>query len=391
MNTFRENATMNLNSHEQIQLFSLEDADLPAPLLPAKPSSGRFSETGMAFEAAGRIASPSGAQLYLRHAPAEGDAKAVILILHGLSEHAGRYRKFAEFLAARGFAVYAHDQRGHGRTTADDAPIGRYAWRDGPEKLTEDVLAMRAHALSRHPGLPVILFGHSMGGIIAAYVAEHAPDAFDALAVWNSHLYPGFTGRVGVALLKGERFFKGSDVPSQIAPRLTFEAWAARIPGARTHFDWLSRDPAAVAAYLEDPLCAAPPSVSLWIDLLTMAGTAGRRAMLARLPKDLPVHLAGGSGDPSTEDGEMLRRLAANMARVGMRDVTLTIHEGMRHETLNEYGSDQAMEAFASWLDRVALRQGCNCRKTDEPLSQAQPVGIINAAPSAAPSVRDRT
>ena len=150
----------------------------------------------------------------------------IVLVSHGLAEHAGRYGAFAYRLAADGFHVYAHDHRGHGRTSAPDAPLGRFAERDGHRVAVEDMLAVRQMAVGRHPGLPVIQFGHSMGGLLALAFAETHPDKIDALAVWNSNFHVGLAGRAAQVILRAERMLKGSDVPSGLLPRLTSSAWA---------------------------------------------------------------------------------------------------------------------------------------------------------------------
>jgi alpha-beta hydrolase superfamily lysophospholipase len=311
----------------------------------------------MGFETAASFSSPTGALLSLRQAPASGDARAILLIAHGLAEHAARYQRFARLLSFRGMQVYAWDHRGHGHTTAPDAPLGRFAAKDGADRVLEDLRAVRDHAAAANPGLPVVLFGHSMGAMIATAAAEAYPTLFDGLAIWNADLDPGLAGRAGTVILKAERFFKGSDVPSAYAPRFTFEAWARTIAGARTEFDWLSRDADAVRAYIDDPLCGFSPSVSMWLDVLELAACAGRSDRLARLPKHLPVNIVGGSADPATRGGKAMRWLARRMTALGMTNIDLTVYDGMRHETLNEIGSDDAMRAFSAWVDGIVARQ----------------------------------
>ena len=139
----------------------------------------------LAFSEINRLASPSGASIAYRHEPAVGTARGVLMICHGLVEHAGRYRRFAQAMAAEGLEVYAHDHRGHGRTKADDAPIGRFSWKDGTAKVMADVMAMRIMVGERHPGLPVILFGHSMGAMISCKLAAMAPHRLSSLALLN--------------------------------------------------------------------------------------------------------------------------------------------------------------------------------------------------------------
>jgi alpha-beta hydrolase superfamily lysophospholipase len=307
----------------------------------------------MAFEQEIALESPSGATVNMRHQPAEGNRHGLILLCHGLAEHSLRYARFAHYLSTRGYEVYGFDHRGHGKTKAPDAPLGRFAQRDGEARVLADLAAVRAHATATHPGLPLILFGHSMGGMIATRAAETQPHAYGGLCIWNSHLNPGIAGRAGIAILKAERFFKGSDVPSRFGPAFTFDAWAKSVQNARTDFDWLSRDEAEVTKYIADPLCGFDCSVSLWIDLLGMALAGGRRENLARLPKDLPINLVGGGQDPATDRGQAMSWLAARLKSLDINNVHLTIYPEMRHETLNEIGREQAMAMLADWADGV--------------------------------------
>lgn len=304
------------------------------------------------------LQSPSGAALAWRHWPAAIPEKAVLIICHGLAEHSARYARFAKFMAAHGFNVYAHDHRGHGATRAADAPLGRYAQSQGAAKVVDDVRAMRAMAASRHPGLPVILFGHSMGGLIALNAEEEDPGLYDGLAVWNSNFNPGIAGRAAQAILAIEKMLKGSDVPSGLLSKLTFAAWAKSIPDRRTEYDWLSHDKVEVAKYIDDPLCGFDASVSMWIDLFTLTFDGAKPDRLSRLPQGLPIHLVGGGQDPATNGGREISWLAGRMRKAGLKHVTTTIYPSMRHETLNEIERDGAMQDFAAWcLSVVEQRQ----------------------------------
>ena len=297
--------------------------------------------------------SPSGARLAYHHQPSAIKARGIVLICHGLAEHSRRYEAFAIALSERGYHVYAHDHRGHCETTAPDAALGSFARKDGTSKVIADVMAMRELAVQSHPGLPVILFGHSMGGLIALNVATEHPQAFHALSIWNSNFNPGLAGRFAQGVLSLEQMLKGSDVPSMILPKATFAAWGRAIKGHRTAFDWLSHDAGQVDAYIADPLCGFDASVSMWRDIfrLTFAGADPER--LARLPQRLPVYLVGGAEDPATNNGREIRWLGQRMLDIGMTDVETTVYEGMRHETLNEVGREKAITDYLTWQDNL--------------------------------------
>ncbi|PYE86562.1 alpha/beta hydrolase [Phyllobacterium leguminum] len=307
----------------------------------------------MPFEEAETLLSPSGAALCLRQAEAHGAPRGVIHINHGLAEHSARYARFAENLAGAGFHVYAHDHRGHGETRAADAPQGTFSHRDGTEKVLADVAAVNAHIHAAHPGLPVMIFGHSMGGLITlAYVLEH-PQAIDAAAIWNANFSAGAAGRLAQLILRAERMLMGSDVPSRALPKLTFRAWARQIPNRRTEFDWLSRDEAEVDAYIADPNCGWDASVGMWIDIfdLVFRGAADRN--FAHVPRNLPFHLVGGETDPATDNGSAVTALARRMKAMGFGDVTERIYPETRHESLNEINREAITRDFIAWLDKV--------------------------------------
>ena len=231
------------------------------------------------FQTLNTLDSSTGAKLAY-HVALSSEPRGIVLISHGLAEHSRRYERFATYLASRGYHVYAWDHRGHGETTAPDAPLGRYGKENGGDKVLADVKAMRDLAMAEHPGLPIILFGHSMGGLISLNAAVSYPTDFAGVAVWNSNFNAGPAGSAAKLILAGEKFFKGSDVPSTILPKLTFGAWGKGIKNAKTNFDWLSHIDEEVQKYIADPLCGFDASVSLWIDLFGFIFRAPKPEML---------------------------------------------------------------------------------------------------------------
>lgn len=307
----------------------------------------------MPFDRRIRLASPTGATLNLCSRRAQGKARAVVQVNHGLAEHAGRYARFADFLAARGFHTYAHDHRGHGATTAPDAPPGRFADEAGAEKVVADVAAVHELIAREHPGLPVILFGHSMGGLIALnFLFDHC-ERVQAAAVWNANFSAGLAGRAALAVLAWEKFRLGSDVPSRLLPKLTFQAWGRAVPGHRTAFDWLSRDETEVARYLADPLCGWNASVSMWRDIFALIFRGADDTSFSGLRRDLPLLLVGGGKDPATDGGKAVQQLAARMRRMGFSNLVSNIYADTRHESLNEVNRNIIMADFVAWADEV--------------------------------------
>lgn len=304
----------------------------------------------MAFKTS-KLKSPSGAELQLYQLATKDKPKAVVHLNHGMCEHIGRYERFATHLAQNGYHVIAHDHRGHGLTTANDAPLGTFAKSDGLAKVIADIDAVNAKASALYPDLPIIYFGHSMGAILGLnYCIKHS-DKIAASALWNSGVDGGFLLAVYNMLLKAERMFKGSDVPSQIAKKLAFEDWNKKFKPNRTESDWLSRDEAEVDKYIADPLCGFDASNSLWSDLLKGIKTGADNTQLAKIRRDLPMHLLAGGKDPCSDNGKGVERLYERLKKQGMKDLTFKLHPDNRHEALHELNRDEVMQEFVEWLN----------------------------------------
>ncbi|RWM11599.1 MAG: alpha/beta hydrolase [Mesorhizobium sp.] len=307
----------------------------------------------MPFDEQTRLASPTGADLNLYVKHSGGNPRAVVQINHGLAEHAARYARFADFLGDRGFNVYAHDHRGHGATKAPDAPLGRFADVDGIAKVIADVGAVHDLIAAEHPGLPVIVFGHSLGASIALnFVLRHS-GRIHAAAIWNGNFSQGLLGQLALGILGWERMRLGSDVPSRLLPRLTFQAWGKAVPNHRTLFDWLSRDPVEVDKYVADPLCGWDASISMWRDVVGMAQHAGKDSSFAGVRRDLPVNLVGGEKDPASDYGKAIHHLARRMDGMGFSNLVSKVYADTRHESLNEINRDIIMSDFPEWADNV--------------------------------------
>ena len=307
----------------------------------------------MPFSSNFALSSPTGATLNVYHRAPGTTPRGVIQINHGMAEHAARYERFAEVMAHEGFIVYAHDHRGHGRTKAPDAPLGHFGTAPTREKILADVDAVHDHIAETHPGLPVILFGHSMGGLIALdYLFTHS-HRVAAASIWNTNVSAGVAVRAAQAVLGWERFRLGSDVPSRLLPKLTFQTWARHVKNARTAFDWLSRDGAEVAKYVADPLCGFDVSVGTWRAVFEMINRGADDGNFATVRRDLPVHLVGGEQDPATDGGKAVEKLAAHMKRMGFSNLQSTIYAETRHESLNELNRDMITADFVAWANEI--------------------------------------
>ena len=268
---------------------------------------------------------------------------AIVIISHGASEHSGRYDRFAQALNNAGYAVVAIDHRGHGLTSAgaDSAIMGA----GGGQAVVDDLHELIDNARSSIGSeLPVFLFGHSLGSLMAfAYLTQHSQGLAGAILC-------GFAADLdGVADL-------GALLAGFDTPELRDESAAAILAAnnssfepARTPYDWLSRDVAEVDLYAADPLCgdAHPLTFGYLIDVFDLvAPLVDRMADIT-----CPVMVIAGGQDPAAGMGEFARIAAAALGRAGVT-TDLTIYENARHELLNELNRDEVTADILGWLRR---------------------------------------
>ncbi|MDW4572048.1 alpha/beta hydrolase [Microbacterium sp. M3] len=264
---------------------------------------------------------------------AESAPRGVVQLLHGVGEHAGRYRALIGALTAAGYIVYADDHRGHGRTGmgqhgGDIAKLGQL----GPGGLRATIAALwqlTQQIRDEHPGLPLILLGHSWGSFMAQKLINAHPEAYDALVLSGSSLlWPG-------SLNSGP----------------LNKPWSG--PQA-TGVEWLSSDPAVGEAFLTDGLTTSETLPKLFgvVDTLRLIGKPRKN-----LGRDIPALLMVGRDDTVGGPRSVHRLADAYRTRSGFTDVTTLVYPGARHEIFNEVMQAEVRADLLAWLDaRVPAR-----------------------------------
>ena len=202
----------------------------------------------------------------------------------------------------------------------------------------------------RFPGLPVVLYGHSMGSFFARWYAELWPDTIDAL-ILSGTAGPSPRNRLGLALARVTAAVAGQRYHSALIVHAQTGSYCRRIPDAVSHNAWVSRDPAVVAAYDADPGCQFNFTAAAYRDMLTALTHVSSRKWAASLPKDLPVLLVAGTDDPVGDYGSGVREVYARLGDAGMQDLTCQIYEGGRHEMHNETNRAELFADELAWLD----------------------------------------
>ncbi len=299
-----------------------------------------------------RLPARDGTPIFVRTFTPEQPPRGVLQLSHGMAEHSARYARLAEALTSQGIAVYASDHRGHGHTAPTPSALGHFADSEGWEKVVDDQKLLTEEISSRHPGLPLILFGHSMGSYVARSVAIRYGSAYRALALSGTgHDSPAVYKSLRM-VVGAEKLRQGGRGKSALISKLTFESFNKTIANPRTACDWLSRDPAEVDAYVADPLCGFRCSNQLWWDVMTGLAEICTPAQIARMPKGLPVYVMGGEEDPVNNKLAGIRKLRRAFDEAGMRSVTVRLYQGARHELLNETNREEVTRDLLEWLNQ---------------------------------------
>ena len=282
--------------------------------------------------------------------PESEPIRAVVHIAHGMGEHAARYESVARALCATGYATYANDHRGHGRTAESEEELGRFG-PDGWNRCVRDLRELNQELRKRHPGLPIVLLGHSMGSFLTQlYLIEHGTTLDGAVISGSSAVSSGFW-LVKLAA-RFERRRLGPDANSPLLDSLLFGGMNKAFENPRTDFDWLSRDPEEVDKYVADPLCGFVVRVQGLIDMFDGGKRTGQPEALRRIPNELPIYIFSGDQDPVHKNLKGLRKLLRNYEKAGLRRVAHRFYPEGRHEMFNETNRAEVIQDLISWLDR---------------------------------------
>lgn len=290
-------------------------------------------------------------KIHARMCVPDAEPRAIVQIIHGIAEYIDRYDEFMSFLADNGIIAVGTDHLGHGKSIESEEQTGFFAFENGWDYVVRDEEVLRLAMHENYPELPIIVFGHSMGSFMARTLLIRYPDAFNAAIISG-------TGNQGAALVNGGLIMgnlvtglKGAHHYSKFLNNLAFGSYNKIYDNPKTEYDWLSRDEANVQKYIDDPLCGFIPSCSLFRDMMTGVKFITNKKNLTAMNKDMPVYFMSGDMDPVGECGKGVQKAYNNFLEAGMKDVSIKLYPGGRHEMLNEINKDEVYTDILAWLD----------------------------------------
>ena len=280
----------------------------------------------------------------------DGEAKAIVQIAHGIAEHIDRYAEFMEFLAGNGYIVVANDHLGHGKSINGPEDLGFFAARDGWNYVLRDMEKLHDRTVKEHPGLPYVMFGHSMGSFLTRTYLIRYPGKYDAaiLSGTGHQAKPMVLG--GYALASAAVKLYGPRKVGDKLNSIAFGAYNKGFENPRTAFDWLSRDEAQVDKYIADPLCGFVATVSLFRDMMGGIKFITDQKNINTMSRTQPVYFMSGDCDPVGDNGKGVERAYKAFCDAGLHDVMIRLYPGGRHEMLNEVNKYDVYQDILSWL-----------------------------------------
>ncbi|WEG12553.1 lysophospholipase [Pullulanibacillus sp. KACC 23026] len=275
----------------------------------------------------------------------------VVQIVHGMAEHIGRYRRFAEALTTSNFVVFGHDHRGHGQTSGQDDLI-YFDDEGGWDKVVDDVNCLHEIIREDYPTLPCLLFGHSMGSFLSkCYIQRYASD-LSGVILSGTGFMPKWLARISLWLAKRDVRKYGAKGLSQTLAPIVSQNYNKRFRPVRTESDWLSRDEAEVDRFVEDPLSGGKLTAGFYRDMLQGMSQMDDRQKCELIPHHLPILLVAGDSDPVGNFGKAIYKTKRNYEKAGLNQIDIKLYEGARHELLNELNREEVMLDLLKWMNK---------------------------------------
>ncbi len=277
--------------------------------------------------------------------------KANVLIVHGMAEHGARYEDFATFLNSKGFGVYIPDLRGHGKTAGSIENTGHFVDKNGWNIVLTDLRNVVSIILKKNSDIPLVLFGHSMGSLIARSYFEKYGESIHSLILSGTSYQPKMLIYGGLLICKIQQLFFGIKHRSRLLTKMSFGDFNKKFKNTITEFDWLSSNPEVAAKYIADPYCGFTCTVGFFRDLLHGILSIQSKKHFKIFPKDKAIYIFSGALDPVGNSGKGVKKVFQLYKNSGVSTIEIKFYPAGRHEMLNEVNKEEVFEDVAAIIE----------------------------------------
>ena len=278
------------------------------------------------------------------------ELKGIVQLSHGMCEYVQRYDAWARRFCAAGYIFCGNDHLGHGHTAPDEDELGYTDPHNGAEYLVEDLHTLSAIMRTEYPGLPLILYGHSMGSFAARIYMTRYGEELSAALISGTAGADLPTG-LGIVLTNAVRRMKGAHHRSKTITSIAFGGYNSRFEEENDPFSWLSKDPAVRDAYRADPFCTYVFTTTGYHTMFSLLRAVSDKKWADGVPKSLPVFIFAGDMDPVGGYGKGVRQIYDRMIAAGCTRTALKLYPNGRHEMHNEPERDTVFADIMSFLE----------------------------------------
>lgn len=281
----------------------------------------------------------------------EGKIICILQIVHGMAEHILRYDEMAQYFAEKGILVTGEDHLGHGKSVSEGGLYGYFCEQDSATVAVRDVHRLKKMTQEDFPGIPYVILGHSMGSfMLRNYMCRYGTGIQGAVICGTGYM-PAITNLFARTLAGTQKLFVGEKHVSVFLDKVSFGSYNKKIAHPKTKYDWLAANETAVEKYIQDDLCGFTFTVNGFSTLFELLRRAHKPENLAKMPKELPVLFVSGEEDPVGCYGNGVRTLYRKFKdELNMKNVTMKLYPGDRHEVLNESDRQQVYEDIYPWI-----------------------------------------
>lgn len=286
----------------------------------------------------------------------DGDPVAVMQLTHGMQEYIERYSEFAQYLTDKGFAVFGHDHIGHGDSVSDPSERGRMhsSWPD--RAMVEDMFTQYNIIKEQYPGKPHFILGHSMGSYLLReflFVKASKLDGLSGAIIMGTGTENNAAIIAGTMLCKLIMLFKGKDATSDLISGLMFGSAYKDFDttGKDPANSWLSKNTENVIEFFTNEKGGYAFSLNGYMVLLRATLFDNKMSNIRRMNMNIPILFVSGDHDPVGQLGTGVVKAYEKFKEAGVRDLSIKLYEGDRHEILNELDRQTVFDDLFNWMN----------------------------------------
>lgn len=280
----------------------------------------------------------------------DSEIRAVLQISHGMLEHIERYDDFAVYMAEQGILTVGNDHLGHGSSLVSEENRGYFHENDGNKALLEDMYTLLNIIKEEYPNIPYFILGHSMGSFLTRQFITIHNNEINGVIISGTGQQSLGRIKFGIFVTKIIASVKGWKHRSKLVDFLVLGGNNNKFKPARTKFDWLTRDDDIVDDYISDSRITFIFTLNGFYNMFYGILKMNEQENLKNVTKELPMIFLSGEMDPVGNFGKDVSKAFDIYKNLGMKNITMKLYKGDRHEILNELDREQVYEDILLWI-----------------------------------------